>query len=159
MPIPLKRQPASHSTAILQSMAVGKTFDGKLPSADSVYGPGGVFKFPEDASHGGLFYWDTNEPVVCGQFFCDLGGSANFQLFLVNLDPASVRAAQAGTGSPVVVDQILIDEHTGVTHVTLDESHFKTVLLPFQALQLITTASAGKQVAQAIASIERTYVR
>lgn len=160
MPVPTKRIPAAHSTAIQQSMTAGNAFDGALPSSDSPLSLSNVYKYTADAAHGGLFYWDANEPVICGQFHCDLGGSADFHLYLVNLDPASVRLAQLGLGPPVVVDQVKIEEQTGTTFVALDESKFKVALLPFQALMLITTAATAKiQIAQAVGSLERTYVR
>ena len=63
-------------------------------------------------------------------------------------------------GYPIIKGVIKIEEQTGTTFVALDESKFKVALLPFQALMLITTAAAAKiQIAQAVGSLERTYVR
>ena len=161
MSAPVMRLPASHSTAIQQSMAKSAAFDGALPSSDSPLSLSSIYTYAEDGSHGGLFYWDANEPVICGQFHCDLGGSSDFHLYLVNLDPASVLLMRKGlVASPTVLSSLKIEEQTGATFVTLDESKFKCVLLPFQALMLVTTAASGKvQIAQAVGSIERTYVR
>ena len=161
MPAPVLRLPACHSTAIQQSMTAGNAFDGVLPSSDSPLSRSNIYKYTADGSHGGLIYWDSNEPVICGQLHCDLGGSADFHLYLVDLDPTTVLAVRAGTAStPTVIDQIKIEEQTGTTFVTLDESRFKCVLLPFQGLMVVTTAVAkATQIVQAVGSIERTYVR
>jgi hypothetical protein len=156
-----RRLPSTYSTAIQQSTTTGKHFTGAQINADSPLQLGGIYKYAALAADGGgLFYWDANEPLVCGQFHCDLGGSADFHLYLVNLDPTSVRAWLLDTTTPpTIVDAIKIEEQTGASFVALDEARFKTVLLPYQALQLVTSASAGAQFAQAVASIERTYIR
>lgn len=154
-----RRIPASYSTAIQQSVAAASFFDGSLPNVDSPLQLGGVYRYPQ-GTVGGLFYWDATEAIVCGQFHCDLGASADFHLYLVNLDPTSVYTwLKDTTTPPTVVSQIKIEEQTGATYVALDESRFKCVLLPFQGLLLVTTASGKAQMAQAVASIERTYVR
>ncbi len=154
-----KRTPASYSTAIQQRIASGGNFDGTIPqqggsAADSPL-VGAIYKYPE-ANRGGLFFWNASEAIVCGQFHVYLGGSGDVNLFLVNLDPASPDPT-----NPQVLpgERILIESLAGVQFVRLDESQFKAVLLPGQALQLITTATGAEQIAQAVASIERTYIR
>jgi hypothetical protein len=152
------RRAGSSSTAIQQRVTAGNRFDGTLPTGDSPVGAAPnspIYKYAPQAA-GGLFYWDVNESVICGQFHVSLGGSADVRLYLVNLDPASVIA-----GSPTALagESILIEESTGVNFVALDESKFRCLILPFQALQLVTTSSGAAQIAQAVASIERTFVR
>jgi hypothetical protein len=154
-----KRTPASYSTAIQQRIASGGSFDGTVPqqggvTADSAL-VGAVYKYPE-TGNGGLFFWNASEAIVCGQFHVDLGGSGDMSLYLVNLDPASPDPT-----NPQILagERILVESQAGVQFVRLDESQFKVVLLPGQALQLITTAGGASQIAQAVASIERTYIR
>ncbi len=150
------RQAYSYSTSIQQKIASGHNFDGTFPTGDSPLAGSFRYEFASQNA-GGLFFWDMYaEPVICGQFHCDLGGPADFSLYLVNLDVASVKA-----GTPTVVSgsEILIEEQTGVKFVALDEARFKVVVLPYQALKLVTTVSGAAQIAQAVASIERTYVR
>lgn len=153
-----KRTPYTYSTAIQQRINNGQHFDGTMPTGDSPVDPmpaPQIYKYaPQNA--GGLFFWDTNEPVICGQFHLWLNGSADVNLYLVNLDPQSVIA---GTPTELAGEAILIEQQVGTNFVALDEARFKTVMLPFQALKLVTTASGGVQIAQAVASIERTYIR
>lgn len=152
-----KRFAASYSTAIQQRIASGSFFDGAFPAGDSPASGTGqaIYKYAE-GTVGGLFFWDANEPVICSQFHISLGGAADVSLYLVNLDPASILA---GAPVPLANESILIEQATGATFVALDEARFKTVLLPGQALKLVTTSSSAKQIAQAIASLERTYIR
>lgn len=159
MSAPTLRTPATYSTAIQQTINSGKNFDGTMPTGDSPLSPYGLYKYAaQDA--GGLFYWDANEPIICGQFHCDLGGSGNFSLYLAQLNVASVQAFRKDGTTAVTIDSvILIEEQTSVNFVALDEARFKTVLLPYQGLKLVTGMSSAVQVAQAVASIERTYIR
>jgi hypothetical protein len=154
-----KRLAASYSTAIQQQIVSSASFDGTAPLqggavADSPL-VGAIYKYPP-AGNGGLFFWNTNEPIVCAQFHVSLGSSADVMLYLVNLDPASPDRT-----NPQILpgERILVDSQLGVTFVRLDESQFKLVLLPGQALQLITTPSGAPQIAQAVASLERMYLR
>jgi len=146
------RLPQSTSTAIQQRTDAGVAFNGALPAGDATLDliNRGVYKYAASAT-GGLIYWDNNEPLICGQMHIWLGGSGDISLYLVNLD----------ANKAVIADErILVEEQTGVSFIALDEARFKTVLLPNQALQLITTAVPGKsQIVQAVASLERTYVR
>jgi len=146
-----KRTPFSNSTAIQQTTAAGIAFDGLFPDGtDAVDNGKGIYVFGDAPAHAGLFFWDNNEPIICGQFHIDLRGSGNISLYVV----------QIVNGATVAGSDILIEQQTGVQFVALDEARFKTVLLPGQGLKLVTTAvSAQKQIAQAVASIERTYVR
>ncbi len=146
----VERYAASYSTAIQQRITSGQHFDGTLPVADSVIGGNGsIYKYPI-ASAGGLFYWNASESIVISQFHVDLGGSGNVSLYIVNLDDDN--AVISG-------ESILIEQATAATFVALDEARFKTVLLPKQALQLITTNSSNPQIAQAVGSLERTFIR
>jgi hypothetical protein len=148
------RTPASYSTAIQQRIASGGNFDGTLPPGDSPL-QNSIFKYAQ-ANRGGLFFWNAGEAVICNQLHVFLGGSGDVSLFIVNLDPASPDPA-----NPQVLadERILIEAQLGTTFVALDESKFKVVLLPGQALQLITTPTGANQIAQAVASIERTFIR
>lgn len=148
----LVRTPYSNSTAIQQTTAAGVAFDGAYPDgSDAVDNGKGMYAYGDSPTHAGLFYWNNAESIICGQFHIDLRGSGTISLYLVSIDDA---------GAEVAGSAILIEQQTGVTFVALDESRFKVVLLPRQALKLVTTAvGSQKQIAQAVASIERTYVR
>lgn len=150
--MPNKRLAFSNSTAIQQTTAAGVAFDGAFPNGtDAVDNGRGMYTFGDAPAHAGLFYWDNNEALICDQFHVDLRGSGNISLYLVSLDSA---------GSIIAGSDILIEQQTGVQFVALDKARFQTVLLPRQGLKLVTTAVGGqKQIAQAVASIERTYVR
>jgi hypothetical protein len=154
----VRRTADNYSTGIQQRVNSGQHFDGTFPTGDSptpaLPGPR-IYKYgPQNA--GGLFFWDSNEPIVCSQFHCDLGASGDFHLYLVNLDPASVIA---GTPAEISGESIKIEEQTGTSFVALDEARFKTILMPFQALKLVTSASGAVQIAQAVGALERTYIR
>lgn len=150
--MPLKRTPFSNSTAIQQTTAAGVAFDGSYPDGtDAVDNGKGLYTYGDSPVHAGLFYWNNQESIICGQFHIDLRGAGNISLYLVSLD---------GAGTEVAGSAILIESQTGVQFLALDESRFKVVLLPGQALKLVTSVIGGqKQIAQAVASIERTYVR
>lgn len=158
-----QRLPYTQSTAIQQRITAGNTFNGTFPTGDcplaNASGSPGpmIYKFGAQAA-GGLFFWDTNEPVICGQFHIDVGSSADIKLYLVNLDPTTCKIGS--TPTVLTGESILIEEQTGANYVALDEARFKTVLLPYQALQLIVSGATGTaMIAQAVGSIERTYVR
>lgn len=153
----------TNPTAIQQRVASGQTFTGALPQAGAVRADSpldagaSIYKYaPLAASGGGLFFWNTYEPLVCSQIHVDLGAAGDITVKLVNLDPSKINddlpAALSG-------EAITIEAATGVTFIALDEARFKTVLLPYQGIQIITTASAAAQIAQVVASLERTYVR
>lgn len=150
--MPNKRIPYSNSTAIQQTTAAGVAFDGAFPDGTDAADNGrGMYVFGDSPTHAGLFFWDNNEALICDQFHVDLRGSGNINLYIVSLDAA---------GAVIAGSEILIEQQTGVQFVALDKARFQTVLLPRQALKLTTTAVGGqKQIAQAVASIERTYVR
>jgi hypothetical protein len=144
------RYAGAYSTAIQQRVTSGHFFDGTLPPGTvTETNHGTVYKYPAHTA-GGLFYWDTKESVIVTRFHLDMGANANASLYLVNLDDNN--AVVAG-------ESILIHAVTATRYVALDESGFKLVLLPQQALQLITTNSAAAQIAQTVATIERTLQR
>ena len=126
-----------------------------MPPGDSPLSNYSIYKYAP-ANTGGLFYFDCNEPVVISQVHVDLGGSGNFALYITNLDPASVIA---GAPTELSGEAIQIESQTGATFVALDEARFKTILLPYQALKLVTTNSSAAQIAQVVGSLERTYIR
>jgi hypothetical protein len=150
------RIPTATATAIQQRAASGHFFDGTFPTGDSPLDAGfSIYKYaPQNA--GGLFYWNTVEPLVCSQIHVDCGAAANISILLVNLDPATVN-----TGSPAILtgETMTIEQATAAQFIALDESHFRTILLPFQGIQIITTNSSQAQIAQVVASLERQYVR
>lgn len=151
------------STAIQQRVASGQTFDGSLPQngsvrADSPIGADySIYKYASlAATGGGLFFWNNTEPLVCSQIHVDLGGSGNITVSIVNLDPAHVNDDQ-----PTVLsgEAMVIETATAAAFIALDEARFKTILMPFQAIKIVTSASGAAQIAQVVASLERTYVR
>lgn len=149
------RTPFNSSTAIQQRINSGQHFDGTLPPGDSDLTGYYIYKYAI-ADKGGLFFWNTNEPVICDQFHVDLGASGSITLSIVNLDPTTILSA-----TPTVLpgEEITIEAATGVAFLALDASKFKVGLGPTQAIKLVTTASGAAQIAQAVASLERTYVR
>jgi hypothetical protein len=162
----VSRQAASYSTAIQQIISAGATsnvFNGTIPLSggqreDSpLYTPGNCIYKYATSTNGGLFFWNNQEPVICSQFHLSMGSSETVTLSIVNIDPTTVNA-----DAPSILsgEQIIIESATGVNFIALDESKFKVVLLPFQGLSLTTTnAGSAAQIAQAVASLERTYVR
>lgn len=155
MTTPALRVPFNTSTAIQQRINSGHGFDGTLPAGDSSFTDYYSYKFAI-GNAGGLFFWNVAEPVVCDQFHVGLGGSGDINLYLVNLDPTTMLTA---TPTVLAGEEILIEALTGVTYVALDASKFKCSVGPTQALKLVTTNSSANQIAQAVASLERGYVR
>lgn len=155
------RQAFSWSTAIQQRISAAGNFDGTLPQAasvraDSPLNPGNaLYKYPV-AAKGGLFFWNNNEPLVCTQIHVDLGASSDVTIKICNLDPTKVNDDLPAS---VVGEDITIEQSTGVTFLALDEARFKVILLPYQAIKIVSTANATAQIAQVIASLERTFVR
>lgn len=144
------REASSYTTAIQQRITSGNHFDGSLPGgALTQTNHGSLYKYAAGTA-GGLFFWETHEPLVCVRFHVDLGANANISLSLVNLDDAN--AVIAG-------ESILLQSLTAVRYLALDESTFKLVLLPNQALQLVTTNSSAAQIATAAAILERSMQR
>lgn len=153
----------TNATAIQQRQAAGHLFDGTLPQAagvraDSPIDAGfSIYKYAAlSADGGGLFFWNNTEPLVCSQIHVDLGAAGNITVKLVNLDPAHINDDQPAILSG---ESITIEAATGVNFIALDEARLKTLLLPYQAIQIITTNSTAAQIAQVVASLERTYVR
>jgi hypothetical protein len=153
----------TNATAIQQRVASAQHFDGTLPQAGAVRADSpldagrAIFKYASLAGvGGGLFFWNNSEPLVCSQIHVDLGASGDITVKIVNLDPAHIND---DLPSVLSGEAITIEAATGVTFIALDEARFKTVLLPYQAIQVITTASGQAQIAQVLASLERTYVR
>lgn len=156
------RSAGSVSTGIQMRSNVNKFFDGTVPAAtgaalDSPLTNYNIYKYPS-ADNGGLIFWNHNEPIVCGQLHVAyLGGdSGNITVNLVNLDPNSADPTQ-----PTILngEVLLIESASAVQFISLDESKFKVLIFPGQALQVITAASVHGQILQAVASLERTYQR
>lgn len=151
----------SISTAIQQRITAGNFFDGTLPQAgghrdDSPLTQGNsIYKYAANTA-GGLFFWKGVESLVCSQIHIALGAAANVTVSIVNLDPATVEDDLPAT---IAGEDVIIEQATGVTFMALDEARFKTILLPYQAIKIVTTASGAAQIAQVVASLERTYVR
>lgn len=155
------REAASWSTAVQQKITSGGNFDGTLPQtagvrADSPLLQGNaIYKYPA-AAKGGLFYWSNREPLVCTQIRIDLGAASDVTIKLCNLNVSTINDDLPSTTAG---EDITIGQATGVTFLALDETKFKVVILPFQAIKIISTANANAQIAQVIASIERMFVR
>lgn len=157
--MPIQRLPSSSPTAIQQKTTIGGIFDGRMPVADCTLSPDfSTYDYTTAAaSANGLIFWNEAVPVLCTQLHVDLGGTGNIAVRIVNLDRASYATAPAvaaGTGQSVLVYQA-----TATSFVTLYEGNFKLLLLPYQALQIITTTSGGVQVARAIGYAEKAYQR
>jgi hypothetical protein len=143
------------STAIQQRITAGSLFTGVLPVGDAPLNAGNsIYKYAA-GTLGGLFFWNTNEPLICSQIHLDLGASGDVTVSLVNLDPATIATVPAILPG----EEIIIEQATSVRFLALDEARFKTVLLPFQAITIVTASTAAAQICQAVASLERTYVR
>lgn len=149
------RTPAATSTAIQQQISTGNFFDGTFPTGDSPLDVGfSMFQYTEQAA-GGLFFWNTVEPLVCSQIHVDCGASASITIKLVNLNPATIK-----TASPTVLSvAYTLEQAASVQFIALDEARFKTIVLPYQGIQIVTTASGAIQNAQVVASLERMFVR
>jgi hypothetical protein len=152
----------SISTAIQQRIASGQHFDGTLPQtggsvrADSPLSQGNsAYKYPV-GNVGGLFFWNNVESLVCSQIHIDLGAAGDITVSIVNLDPAHIND---DLPSILPGESMVIEQATGVRFIALDEARFKTILLPYQAIQIVTTNSGAAQIAQVVASLEKTYVR
>lgn len=152
MPL-IPRLAGNFSMAIQQRVGAAHQFDGTLPTADAVQ-TGLIFKYSVQNA-GGLFFFNNNESIIVSQFHVDIGASGDINIYLVNLDPNSPPTAPV----PLAGESILIETQTGVQSVALDEAHFKVVLLPGQALQLVTASSASAKIAQCVGALERTYMR
>lgn len=158
-----KRIAQTGAMAIQQRVASTKIFNGTLPQAGAVRADSPldigatIYKYAQLAADGGgLFFFNTLEPLVCSQIHIDLGGAGDISVFVVNLDPTKIEDDQPGL---IAGESILVESSTGARFLALDEARFKTVLLPYQAIQIVTTASGAAQIAQVVASLERTYVR
>lgn len=157
----ISREAASWSTAIQQKITSGGNFDGTLPQAASVRADSplsqgnAIYKYPA-AAKGGLFFWSNREPLVCTQIHIDLGAASDVTIKLCNLSVGTIN-----DDLPVTVagEDITIEQATGVTFLALDETKFKIIVLPFQAIKIVSTANANAQIAQVVASLERTFVR
>lgn len=154
---------SSVATAIQQRITAAGNFDGTLPQAagpvraDSpIYQPGNsIYKYAP-AAKGGLFFWNNVEPLVLSQIHLDLGAASDVTVKIVNLDPTKIN-----DDSPAILagESMTIEQATGVTFMALDEARLKTILLPYQGILITSTANAAVQIAQVLASLERTYVR
>lgn len=153
---------SSVATAIQQRISAAGHFDGTLPQlagvrADSpIFQPGNsIYKYAAAAA-GGLFFWNNVEPLVLSQIHLDLGAASDVTIKIVNLDPAHIND---DLPSVLAGESMTIEQATGVTFMALDEARLKTILLPWQGIQITSTANAAAQIAQVVASLERTYVR
>jgi len=149
------RLASSTSTAIQQRINAGSFFTGVLPAGDSPLDAGNAIYKYVAGTLGGLFFWNVREPIICSEIHLDLGASGDATISLVNLDPATIDTAPA----PLSGEEIIVEQATSVRFMALDEARFKTVILPYQAIKIVTAVSAAAQIAQVVASLERTYVR
>jgi hypothetical protein len=157
-----RREAANYPTAIQQSITSGGNFDGTLPQAagpvraNSPLGSGNsIYKYAP-ANKGGLFFWANTEALICTQINIDLGASGNVSVRLCNLNPATINDDAPTT---IAGEDVLIEQATAVTFLALNESKFRTIILPYQAIKIVTTATAAAQIAQVVAALERTMVR
>ncbi len=153
----------SISTAIQQRVAATKKFTGALPQlaavrADSPIAAGNcLYKYaPLAADGGGLFFWNNQESLILSQIHLDLGAAGDSTISIVNLNPTTLNddlpAIIAGESMPISIV-------TATRFVVLNEAQLKTVLLPYQGIQIVTSNSGAAQIAQVTASLERTFMR
>lgn len=146
----MSRRPASYPTAILQRITATNQFDGTLSAgAESTTRNGSMYEFAAAAA-GGLFYWDNSEPMVIDQVLVDLGAAGNCEIYIVNLDAAY---------APITTERWQIANELNVRYVEINKGSTQITLLPFQALQIVSTASAAAKTALVTGAIERTKMR
>lgn len=149
----LRAFPQATPTVIQQRITSGNFFDGSMPAGDAVADKSNALYKYAEAAAGGLFLWSGREPLVVTQFLIDLGGNGNITVKIVNIDPATIDA-----NAPTLLpgEAVTCEAVTGVPRLILNETNFRITLLPFQGLQLISTASAAAQIAQCTAYLART---
>lgn len=149
----MRAVPQATSTVIQQRVIAGQAFNGSLPAADPVVdASNGLYKYaPPVGSIAGLFLWDTREPIVVTQLLIDLGGNANVTVKVVNLDPTTYDSAP----SILAGEAVTVAAATAVPLLSLNETNFRVTLMPFQGIQLVTSASAAAQIAQCTAYLAR----
>jgi hypothetical protein len=149
------RRAGSVSTVIQQRISAGSLFNGALPVGDSpVDASNALYKYAP-GTVGGLFFWNVRESMVCSQIHLDLGAVGDVTISLVNLEPTTIDTA------PTVLsgEEIILKQATGVRYFGLDETQFRIIMLPFQALKIVTAGTAAAQIAQVVGALERALVR
>lgn len=151
----LRAVPQSTPTVIQQRVNAGQLFNGSLPVADpTVDGSNAMYKYGAPAgSVAGLFLWDVREPIVVTQLLIDLGASGDVAVKVVNINPATINDA-----APAILsgELVTVAAAASVDLLSLNETNFRVTLLPFQAIQLVTTNSAAAQIAQCTAYLARS---
>jgi len=135
------------STTLSLVSAAPNLFGGHKPPNDVTSFIKGVYSY-NLASRGGIFKWNSNEPVLVTEFHCDLNGAANLTLNKVTLD-----------ANDNIVFLVELKAAAAVSSVSYDASAFRVTLLGNQALQLITTTSSQVQYAQAVGITERAIMK
>jgi hypothetical protein len=144
----MARLGATHATSIIQRASGAGQFTGVIPTtAESTTHNGAVYEFAVDAV-GGLFFWETAEPMMVDQVLIDLGANGTVFIYLVNLDANNL---------PVAGEQWQLFTQAGARYVALNETNFKYVLLPKQAIQIVSSVSASAKIAQVTGMVERAY--
>ena len=142
----------STPTLIQQRITSGGLFDGTMPAGDAVTDASNCLYKYTAAAVGGLFLWTTREPIICTQFLIDIGASGNIVVSVVNLNPATIETAPA----VIAGEAMTVASATAVTLLALSGTNFRVTLLPFQALRLVTTATAAAQIAQCTIYLDRS---
>lgn len=139
---------ATHATAILQRATAGGQFTGVIPTTDeTTTHHGAVYEFAVD-DVGGLFFWNTTEPIIVDQINIDLGANGTVTINLVNLDDDNL---------PVAGESWQLFTQAGARYTALNETNFKYTVLPNQAIQIISSGSAAVKIAQVVGMVERAY--
>jgi hypothetical protein len=136
---------------IQQRINSGQFFNGTMPADDATPDASFALYKHAAANAGGLFLWATREPIVLTQFLIDLGANGDVTVSVVNLDPTTVDSSPSALSGETLV----VDARTAVPRLFLNETNFRVVLLPFQALRLVTTNSGAAQIAQLTAYLAR----
>jgi len=145
----------SYPSAVQQRVTALGVFTGALPAGEFTTSNHGSINKYTAGTVGGLFLWANLEPILVTQVFCDIGTTGDIDISLVNIDPATLTTTPAA----VAGESILLERRTGIRSLNLNEALIKVVLLPYQALQIITSDNNTAQIIQVTAQIERTMVR
>ena len=146
----MPRPAANYPTAILQRINAAQQFNGALPgTAESTTRGGSMYEYAA-SDVGGLFYWDNQEPMVVDQILVDLGATGTCDVYLVNLDD---------NNAVVATERWRLYTTAADRYISLNHATLELIMLPKQAIQIVSGTSTAVKTAIVAGSIERAYVR
>lgn len=148
----LRAFPQATPTVIQQRITEGAFFDGTMPTGDAIADRSNALYKYEAQAAGGLFLWSGREPLVLTQLLVDLGNAGDVTVKVVNIDPETI---EEDVPTILAGEELTYQAETGVSRLMLNETNFRITLLPFQAMQLITTGTEAAQIAQCTAYLAR----